>query len=127
MKIEKLTNQNLKNNKLPSQAVVIQLLDKDQNHLAFVACQYEKVFPLYDLANDREESRFLEEISNFEAEILTAYFQTDGKTAKDSAVGQVNLSSPTKTAKSFTASVLLQNKRNSQLKQNNTWLCTKTA
>lgn len=77
MKIEKLTNQNLKNNKLPSQAVVIQLLDKDQNHLAFVACRHETVFSLYDAANDREQSHFLEEISNFEAEILQECFKLD--------------------------------------------------
>lgn len=60
----------------------IRLLDKNNHHLAFVACQNEKVFPLYDLANDREESHFLEEISNFEAEILLNYFQIDGEKAE---------------------------------------------
>ncbi|HQU86024.1 MAG TPA: hypothetical protein PKY59_23050 [Pyrinomonadaceae bacterium] len=58
------------------------LVPKSLKHLAFVACQHKKVFPLYDSANDREDSRFLEEISNFEAEILTAFFQIDVGTAE---------------------------------------------
>ena len=57
--------------------VVIQLLDKDSNHLAFIACHHEQRFSLYDFDNDHEESQYLEEISNFEDEILDAYFQTD--------------------------------------------------
>lgn len=77
MKIQKLNVQNVKSQKLPAQAVVIQLLDEDQKHLAFIACHHEQRFSLYDLDNDREESHFLEEIADFEAEILDAYFQID--------------------------------------------------
>lgn len=69
MQIQKISDQNLKKN-LPAMAVVIQLLDKNNNHLAFIACRHEQIFSLYDAANDREESHFLEEISNFEAQIL---------------------------------------------------------
>lgn len=74
MQIHKISDQNLKN-KLPAKAVIIQLLDKDSNHLAFIACRHEYMFSLFDSANDRETSHFLEEISNFEAELLTNYFQ----------------------------------------------------
>ena len=77
MQIQKLIAQTVKNKQLPAQAAVIQLLDKDQNHLAFIACHHEQRFSLYDLNNDREESHFLEEVSNFEAEILETYFQID--------------------------------------------------
>lgn len=80
MKIQKISDQNVKNKKLPAQVFVIQLLDKDENHLAFVACHHEKVFALYDLDNDRETSHFLEEISNFEAEILQNFFRLDDET-----------------------------------------------
>lgn len=79
MKIQKLSDQNLKNKKLPARAVVIQLLDKESKHLAFVACRHEKVFPLIDLEDDRKTSHFLEEISNFEAEILENFFLLDGE------------------------------------------------
>lgn len=61
---------------------IIQLRDKDKKHLAFIACHHEQRFSLYDFNNDREESHFLEEISNFEAEILNAYFQIDKDLAK---------------------------------------------
>ena len=57
--------------------VVIQLLDKDKNHLAFIACRHEQRFSRYDSDNDYEQSQFLEEISNFEAEILQNCFQLD--------------------------------------------------
>lgn len=77
MQIQKLITQNIENKQLPAQAVVIQLLDKDQKHLAFIACHHEQRFSLYDFDNDRQQSHFLEEISNFEAEILDAYFQID--------------------------------------------------
>jgi hypothetical protein len=63
--------------KLPAKAVVIQLLDKDSNHLAFIACHHEQLFSLFDSHNDRETSHFLEEISNFEAEILLEFFRLD--------------------------------------------------
>ena len=72
---------NLKN-KLPANSVVIQLFDKDSNHLAFIACHHEQRFSPDDFDNDREQSHFLEEISNFEAEILDAYFQIDKDTEK---------------------------------------------
>lgn len=75
MQIQKLSVQNIKNKKLPAQAVIIQLLDKDSNHLAFIACRHEQSFSFYDSGNDREMSHFLEEISNFEAELLKNYFQ----------------------------------------------------
>ena len=82
MQIQQLIVQNVKNKQLPAQAVVIQLLDKDQKHLAFIACHHEQRFSLYDFDNDREESHFLEEISNFDAEILDAYFQIDKELKK---------------------------------------------
>ena len=63
--------------KLPAWSVVIQLLDKDGNHLAFIACRHEQRFSRYDPDNDREQSHFLEEISNFEAEILENCFRLD--------------------------------------------------
>ncbi len=68
--------------KLPAQAVVIELLDKQSNHLAFIACRHEKVFALFDSDNDRNTSHFLEEISNFEAEILHEYFRLDNDLEK---------------------------------------------
>lgn len=68
--------------KLPTQAVIIQLLDEDSKHIAFIACQHSQIFSLFDSENDREQSHFLEEISNFEAEILQAYFQIDGEMEK---------------------------------------------
>lgn len=77
MKIQKLPEQNIKNNNFPAQVVVIQLLDKDKNHLAFLACPHEQRFSRYNSENDRETSHFLEEISNFESEILQNYFQID--------------------------------------------------
>lgn len=82
MTIQKVPEQNIKSKNLPSRAVIIQLLDADKNHLAFIACRYNKIFPLFDTSNERETSNFLEEISNFEAEILQNYFQTDGETKK---------------------------------------------
>ena len=75
MQIEEISDQNLKNKKLPAKTVVIQLLDKNSKHLAFIACRHEYIFSLFDSANDRETSHFLEEISDFEAELLTDYFQ----------------------------------------------------
>lgn len=81
MKIQKISDHYLKN-KLPAKAVVIQLLDKDKNHLAFIACHHEQLFSLFDSENNREESNFLEEICNFEAEILSQYFQIDHDTAE---------------------------------------------
>ena len=83
MKIQKLTAKNLKEKKLPARALVIQLLDKDKNHLAFIACRHEQRFSLYDSDNDREQSHFLEEISNFEAEILENCLKLDKDLAKD--------------------------------------------
>lgn len=77
MEIQKLSDQTLKAKKLPAQAIVIQLLDKDGKHLAFIACRHEKFFALFDSDNDRETSHFLEEISNFEAEILREFFILD--------------------------------------------------
>ncbi|MGI8883834.1 MAG: hypothetical protein ACR2IA_06280 [Pyrinomonadaceae bacterium] len=77
MQIQKLSDLNIKNKKLPAKAVVIQLLDKDSNHLAFIACYHEQLFSLFDSDNDRETSHFLEEISNFESEILQEYFRLD--------------------------------------------------
>ena len=50
--------------------------------MAFIACRHEQIFALYYSENDREESHFLEEISNFEAEILLDYFQFDKDLAK---------------------------------------------
>ena len=63
------------NRQIPAQTAVIQLLDKNQEHPAFIACHHEQRSSSYDFNNDREESHFLEEISNFEAEILDAYCQ----------------------------------------------------
>ncbi|MCD9187187.1 MAG: hypothetical protein LUM44_12190 [Pyrinomonadaceae bacterium] len=53
------------------------MFDKEQNHLALIACRHETIFSLYDAANDRERSRFLEIISNFEAQILQECFKLD--------------------------------------------------
>ncbi len=58
------------------------MLDKDSNHPAFIACHHAQIFSLFDLTNDREESHFLEEISNFEVEILAQYFQIDREMEK---------------------------------------------
>lgn len=77
MNIQKLSDKNTYDKKLPAQAVVIQLLDKNQNHLAFIACHHEQHFSPDDFDNDHKHSHFLEEISNFENEILGAYFQVD--------------------------------------------------
>ena len=82
MQIQKLSNQNIKNKQLPAKAVIIQLLDKNQNHLAFIACQHERLFALYDSGNDRETSHFLEEISDFETEILRGCFRHDKELEK---------------------------------------------
>ena len=83
MNIQKISNQNLREKKLPGQSVIIQLLDEDSNHLAFIACEHSQIFSLFDSENDRVQSNFLEEISNFEAEILQAYFQIDGEMEKN--------------------------------------------
>ncbi len=48
MQIQQISAQNIRNKRLPAQAVVIQLLDKDKNHLAFIACHHEKLFSLFD-------------------------------------------------------------------------------
>jgi hypothetical protein len=77
MQIQKLSDQNIKEKKLPAKAFVIQLLDKNCNHLAFIACHHEQITSLFDSENEREASLFLEEISNFEAEILAGFFQLD--------------------------------------------------
>ena len=82
MQIQKLSDHNVKDRKLPAKVVVIQLLDKDLNHLAFIACHHKQLFSLFDLENNREESHFLEEISNFEAKILDNYFQIDNEMKK---------------------------------------------
>lgn len=55
----------------------IRLLDKNNHHLAYIACQHENIFPFLNAADDREESHFLEEISNFEAQILHDCFKLD--------------------------------------------------
>jgi hypothetical protein len=82
MKIQKISDQSLREKKLPPKVVIIQLLDEDSKHLAFIACQHKQIFSLFDSGNDREQSHFLEEISNFEAEILQAYFRLDGEMEK---------------------------------------------
>jgi len=53
------------------------LLHKDKNHLAFVACHHAQRFLRYDSDNDREQSHFLEEISDFETDILQNCFRLD--------------------------------------------------
>jgi len=63
--------------KLPIQTILIQLLDRDSEHLAFIACRHNFDVPYCDFENDREHSHYLEEISNFENEILLNYFQAD--------------------------------------------------
>jgi hypothetical protein len=75
MKIQKLPRQNIRKRTLPAESVIIQLLDKEKRHLAFIACHHKYVFSLYNSENDRQTSQFLEEISNFEAELLSTYFQ----------------------------------------------------
>ena len=44
MQIQKLSDQNIKNKKFPAKSVVIQLLDKDERHLAFIVYQYRREF-----------------------------------------------------------------------------------
>ena len=75
MKIQRSTAHIIKENNLPARTVVIELLDKNNDHLAFIARRHNCVFSLYDLEDDRETSSFLEEISNFEAELLADYFR----------------------------------------------------
>lgn len=50
--------------------------------MAFIACHHQQFFSLFDAGNDRETSHFLEEISNFEAEILDSYFQMNNDMKK---------------------------------------------
>ncbi|MBA4123781.1 MAG: hypothetical protein H0X72_15150 [Acidobacteria bacterium] len=54
-------------------------MGENKNHLAFVACRHEKIFSLFDADDDRETSHFLEEVSDFEGEILSRFFEIDGK------------------------------------------------
>lgn len=62
--------------------VVIQLLDKDKQHLAFIACRHERRFLSANADNNRAQTHFLEEISDFEGTILDAYFQIDKDAAE---------------------------------------------
>lgn len=82
MNIQKITDQNIRKKKLPAQTVIIQLIDKKSNHLAYIACRHEQRFSPYDSDNDRQESHFLEVISNFESEILNRYFEMDKEMEK---------------------------------------------
>jgi hypothetical protein len=64
---------------LPNQSLIIQLLDKDENHLAFIGCGHNENVPLYNSDNDRELSNFYEFISNLESSALSEYFKVDNE------------------------------------------------
>lgn len=76
MQIQKISDQNLKN-KLPAKSVVIQLLDKDERHLAFIVYQYGREFQYRNFSGGYEESRFNEEISDIENEMFDECFKMD--------------------------------------------------
>lgn len=76
MQIQKISDQNLKN-KLPAKSVVIQLLDKDKNHLAFITYRYQREFQYWNACGGYEESQFNEEISDIENEMLYTCFEFD--------------------------------------------------
>lgn len=82
MEIQKLSNQHIKNKKLPAQAVIIQLLDKDKQHLAFVVYQYPHEFQYWNYSDGYEESRFNEELSDIENEMLNTCFEMDNDLAE---------------------------------------------
>jgi hypothetical protein len=82
MKIQTISTQARKNRTLPANTAIIQLLDKDSNHLAFIACHHEQQFSNYDSENDHELSHFLEEVSTLENEILNTYFEIDKEMEK---------------------------------------------
>lgn len=75
---------------LPKQSVIIQLLDNEQNHLAFIGCRHNENISLYDSENDRELSGFYEFISNLESSVISEYFKKEkdlkNKTAWTTAI-----------------------------------------
>ena len=77
MNIQKLPDQNTYDKKLPAKAVVIQLLDKDKNHLAFITYFYQRKFQYWNPSNGYEESQFLQELSDIENEMLHTCFEMD--------------------------------------------------
>lgn len=81
MQIRKLSDQNLKN-KLPAKSVVIQLLDKDARHLAFIIYQYERKFQYWNFSGGYEESQFNEEISDVQNEMFYECFKMDKNLAE---------------------------------------------
>lgn len=77
MQIEKISRQNIKNRKLPAQAIIVQLLDRDSNHLAFVSYNYERNFQYLSADGEYEESQLNEELSDIENEMLSVCFKVD--------------------------------------------------
>lgn len=90
MQIQRTIKQNIEKQNLPAQAVLIDLLDKDSNYLASICCQHNWEIVSHDSENDRENSLFLEELSNFENEVLHQYFEIDNETKeKFNKTGQI--------------------------------------
>ncbi len=77
MNIQKLSDQNIYDKKLPAKAIIIQLLDKNKNHLAFITYFYQREFHYWNYSNGYEESQFLQEISDIENEMLHTCFKMD--------------------------------------------------
>ncbi len=77
MNIQKLVIQDVKNQQLPAKAVIIQFLDKDENHLAFITYFYQREFHYWNASGGYEESQFLQEMSDIENAMLYACFEMD--------------------------------------------------
>lgn len=77
MNIQKLSGKKIYGRKLPKKAVIIQLLDKDKNHLAFITYFYQREFQYWNATGGYEESQFLQEISDIENEMLHTIFEID--------------------------------------------------
>ena len=72
-----MTERRISNKKLPAKAIVIQLLDKDERHLAFIVYQYRREFQYWNACGGHEESQFNEELSDIENEMLYECFEFD--------------------------------------------------
>lgn len=76
MQVQKIADQNLKN-KLPAKSVVIQLLDKDEQHLAFITYRYQHEFQPLSANCERENVLLNQELSDVENEMLYECFEFD--------------------------------------------------
>ena len=82
MKIQKLSEQSLMERKLPAKAVVIQLLDKKNQHLAFITYYYQREFQNWNASGGYEESQFNQKLSDIENEMLYTCFEIDNDLAE---------------------------------------------